>query len=47
MCKEKTNKRKIVLAEKKIVDKEIKEIIRKNDNWRFRIVAEKIKNEFN
>lgn len=45
MCKEKTNKRKLVIAEKKIVDEEIKEAIRSIDNWKFHIVAEKIKKE--
>jgi len=45
VCKEKTNKGKRMLAGKKVVDTEIREIIRHADNLKLRGKIEEIKEE--
>ena len=45
MCKEKTNRAKLTLAKKRVVEEEIRETIRTADNFKFRSIVEEIKKE--
>lgn len=45
MCKKKTSKAKLTLAEKRVTNEEIREMIRTADNSKFRNVVNEIKKE--